>query len=633
MEGGIRYRTDIGGGLRCPHGPRAPPPALRRRRGAPPLRSCGRQPVDGPAPALAGGPAARAPPRPAALRRDARRVALTAPGSALLPCGPPAARRRRRPRRELPPWSERRCVRLGLAADLDTLAGPVLAHLVGTGIDVEPVLAGSTELVGGCATATSTSSSCGTPWPSTACSPETSSPSRPPSSPTTTTCRSCSPATPPPGGPRPGRRRPAQARSPGAGARDRLRAGAVGPGRGRPGLRAAADAGADVQDVQDGSADMVPLRYRAAVPVISEQRPDLDHAAVVSACTRPCDDSSPASRPGRRADGPGRRHHRARPCPSGRRRRGRDRRRADVAVPWPRCTRWRSPGRGRRSSPRRARPPREVVLDPTDRTAGPTGSARCRTASCSRSATVRSASPWRRRTTPAPRPSCRSSVPTRSRPGSWGPVPLHRRATRDRRRHARGRRRDRRPRPRPGPRPLLADPAARPDDERVRPRPHEQLDGTRPHDDARPPVARGSALPVREAMRRQVWRHRVASGFPHDDVVVAGKTGTLGRLRHEIAVVEIPGEVPVAVSVLTRSLRPESHQPRVDTAIGVIARTAVHPLRRPAPPAPSWGPDLGDPPSPDRREVVTPRGRKPAPEEEGVSAPRPRRIPEGGHFA
>ena len=37
------------------------------------------------------------------------------------------------------------------------------------------------------------------------------------------------------------------------------------------------------QDVQDGSADMVPLRYRAAVPVISEQRPDLDHAAVVSA--------------------------------------------------------------------------------------------------------------------------------------------------------------------------------------------------------------------------------------------------------------------------------------------------------------------------------------------------------------
>lgn len=92
-----------------------------------------------------------------------------------------------------------------------------------------------------------------------------------------------------------------------------------------------------------------------------------------------------------------------------------------------------------------------------------------------------------------------------------------------------------------------------------------------------------SALPVREAMRRQVWRHRVASGFPHDDVVIAGKTGTLGRLRHEIAVVEIPGEVPVAVSVLTRSLRPEFHQPRVDTAIGVIARTAVHPLRRPAP--------------------------------------------------
>ncbi|MCM3556796.1 class A beta-lactamase-related serine hydrolase [Janibacter melonis] len=88
------------------------------------------------------------------------------------------------------------------------------------------------------------------------------------------------------------------------------------------------------------------------------------------------------------------------------------------------------------------------------------------------------------------------------------------------------------------------------------------------------------AAPVRDGMRRQAWRHRIASGFPHDDVVVAGKTGTLGRLRHEIAVIEIPGEVPIAISVLTRSLRPETHQPRIDAAIGAIAQTAVHPLRK-----------------------------------------------------
>lgn len=86
---------------------------------------------------------------------------------------------------------------------------------------------------------------------------------------------------------------------------------------------------------------------------------------------------------------------------------------------------------------------------------------------------------------------------------------------------------------------------------------------------------------VRDAMSRQVWRHRIASGFPHDDVLVAGKTGTLVRLRHEAAVVVFPGEHPVAVTVLTRAVRSERHLPRVDTAIGELARVAVTPLRMP----------------------------------------------------
>lgn len=88
---------------------------------------------------------------------------------------------------------------------------------------------------------------------------------------------------------------------------------------------------------------------------------------------------------------------------------------------------------------------------------------------------------------------------------------------------------------------------------------------------------------VKQSMRRQAWRHRIGSGFPHDDVAVSGKTGTLGRLRHEAAVVQFPLEHPVAVTVLTVSIRPELHQPRVDAAIGAMARAAVTALRVPHP--------------------------------------------------
>lgn len=85
---------------------------------------------------------------------------------------------------------------------------------------------------------------------------------------------------------------------------------------------------------------------------------------------------------------------------------------------------------------------------------------------------------------------------------------------------------------------------------------------------------------VRTAMRQQAWRHRIGSGFPHDDVGVAAKSASLGTLRHEVAVLEFPGEVPVAVAVLTRSVRAERHLPGLDLAIGRVARTAVMPLRR-----------------------------------------------------
>ena len=85
---------------------------------------------------------------------------------------------------------------------------------------------------------------------------------------------------------------------------------------------------------------------------------------------------------------------------------------------------------------------------------------------------------------------------------------------------------------------------------------------------------------LREAMAQQAWRHRIGSGFPHDDVSVAGKTGSLGHLRHEMAVVEYPFELPVAVAIMTRAWRPEVHQPRIDRAIGELAHLAVSHLRR-----------------------------------------------------
>ncbi|MFI5720505.1 serine hydrolase [Nocardia sp. NPDC051750] len=85
---------------------------------------------------------------------------------------------------------------------------------------------------------------------------------------------------------------------------------------------------------------------------------------------------------------------------------------------------------------------------------------------------------------------------------------------------------------------------------------------------------------ARSIMRRQVWPHRIAAGFPHRGVAVAGKTGTIGIIRNEAAVVEFPGEYPVAVAVFTRAARADPALPAVDAAIAEAARIAVTALRR-----------------------------------------------------
>ncbi|WP_019201810.1 serine hydrolase [Tsukamurella sp. 1534] len=86
---------------------------------------------------------------------------------------------------------------------------------------------------------------------------------------------------------------------------------------------------------------------------------------------------------------------------------------------------------------------------------------------------------------------------------------------------------------------------------------------------------------VRSALAGQTFRHRVASGFG-SAARIAGKTGTLGALRNEAAVIAYPDEHPVAVAVFTHAARSDPSLPRVDSAIGEVAAIAVNALRIPS---------------------------------------------------
>ena len=83
---------------------------------------------------------------------------------------------------------------------------------------------------------------------------------------------------------------------------------------------------------------------------------------------------------------------------------------------------------------------------------------------------------------------------------------------------------------------------------------------------------------ARRILGRQVWPHRLTSGFPSDDVQVSGKTGTLGVVRNEIGVVEGPGDRRFAVAVFLRTERIDFHQPAADALIGTVGRLLVEQL-------------------------------------------------------
>jgi beta-lactamase class A len=79
-------------------------------------------------------------------------------------------------------------------------------------------------------------------------------------------------------------------------------------------------------------------------------------------------------------------------------------------------------------------------------------------------------------------------------------------------------------------------------------------------------------------LSRQVFRHRLVSGFP-DDVTIAAKTGTLPGLHMETGVVRYRDGGCYAVSVFARTHELTAGRPTVDAAIGAAAGIAVDFLR------------------------------------------------------
>lgn len=83
---------------------------------------------------------------------------------------------------------------------------------------------------------------------------------------------------------------------------------------------------------------------------------------------------------------------------------------------------------------------------------------------------------------------------------------------------------------------------------------------------------------VRDIMSRQIWPHRLSSGFP-DEVKVSAKTGTLWGVRNEAGVVEYPDGGRYAVAVFLHGDHLGFRMPAADAAIGKAARIAVGHLR------------------------------------------------------
>ena len=87
-----------------------------------------------------------------------------------------------------------------------------------------------------------------------------------------------------------------------------------------------------------------------------------------------------------------------------------------------------------------------------------------------------------------------------------------------------------------------------------------------------------AAASAREIMARQIWPHRLSSGFP-SGVQIAAKTGTLPAWRNEAGVVTYPDGRQYAVAVFTRADSLAERLPAVDASIGRAAFAAIEHLR------------------------------------------------------
>ena len=89
---------------------------------------------------------------------------------------------------------------------------------------------------------------------------------------------------------------------------------------------------------------------------------------------------------------------------------------------------------------------------------------------------------------------------------------------------------------------------------------------------------RGCAT-LRGLLKKQLFRHRIAAGFPMDSVDYYGKTGTFLNFRHEAGIIVDADERAFSIAVFTRSRIASFSQPELDASIGYCARLAVEHLR------------------------------------------------------
>jgi beta-lactamase class A len=95
-------------------------------------------------------------------------------------------------------------------------------------------------------------------------------------------------------------------------------------------------------------------------------------------------------------------------------------------------------------------------------------------------------------------------------------------------------------------------------------------------DQAGPPAA---CQRVRQLMRRQLTRHRLAAAFPAPAVVAAKSGSLVGVVRNEAGVIEYPGGPGFAVAVFAQARRPWQDDTAINEVIGAAAAAAVSRLR------------------------------------------------------